>query len=369
MRSSVAVIGAGFYGCMVALELSKYFKHVALIEAEAVIMSRASYNNQARIHMGYHYPRSLTTGISCQRNHNLFYREFSDAVSNGYDPIYAIAKNDSKVTASDFEEYCLRIGAPLIVDKQLKTEYLPNGIERAYRVEEASFNIEDLRNHVQTRLSDSSVELRISTRVISIKSAKAAYILNVEKEESEHSIRFESIYICTYSNINKLLVSSGFKPITLCHELTEMPLFDTSHILPNISVTVMDGAFFSLLPFPAQTLNTLSHVSYTPHFSWIDDGSQDLPEAKIIINSHPRSNQRKMILDASKFMPDLAQARYHDSLWEIKTTLPLNALNDGRPILFKKCAKDIYVVLGGKLDNIYDIRSELKTKYRVSEYA
>ena len=32
----------------------------------------------------------------------------------------------------------------------------------------------------------------------------------------------------------------------------------------------MCGPFFSLMPFPAAGLQTLSHVRYTPHFAWLE---------------------------------------------------------------------------------------------------
>ena len=57
------VIGGGFYGCAIAIYLVKQrgLKQVHLVEREPGILTRASYNNQARVHNGYHYPRSFTT--------------------------------------------------------------------------------------------------------------------------------------------------------------------------------------------------------------------------------------------------------------------------------------------------------------------
>ena len=50
------IVGGGFYGCEVARELRRYFDRVLLLENEADLMHGASYNNQARVHQGYHYP-------------------------------------------------------------------------------------------------------------------------------------------------------------------------------------------------------------------------------------------------------------------------------------------------------------------------
>jgi len=59
------IIGAGFYGSAIAIYLARErgLKNIVLIERESALMLRASYNNQARVHNGYHYPRSFTTGL------------------------------------------------------------------------------------------------------------------------------------------------------------------------------------------------------------------------------------------------------------------------------------------------------------------
>ena len=57
------VIGGGFFGCSIATELITEHgnSNVLIVERERDVMKRASYGNQARVHNGYHYPRSFTT--------------------------------------------------------------------------------------------------------------------------------------------------------------------------------------------------------------------------------------------------------------------------------------------------------------------
>ena len=55
------IIGGGFFGLSVALLLKERGLSVVVLEREKEPMLRASYNNQARVHGGYHYPRSLMT--------------------------------------------------------------------------------------------------------------------------------------------------------------------------------------------------------------------------------------------------------------------------------------------------------------------
>ena len=59
----VAVVGGGFYGIMASLEAAKFrkVKEVYIFEKEASLMQAAGKYNQARLHLGFHYPRSFQT--------------------------------------------------------------------------------------------------------------------------------------------------------------------------------------------------------------------------------------------------------------------------------------------------------------------
>jgi hypothetical protein len=76
-----------------------------------------------------------------------------------------------------------------------------------------------------------------------------------------------------------------------------------------------------------------------------------------------------MMKDAQRYMPLLKEARYMHSHFETKTVLLQNEIDDGRPILWR-CnygLKGLYVVLGAKIDNIYDINQALDKETFTSE--
>ena len=56
----IAIIGGGFYGCYLAKHLSKNNK-VYLYEKNSKLIQESGRNNQYRLHLGFHYPRSLKT--------------------------------------------------------------------------------------------------------------------------------------------------------------------------------------------------------------------------------------------------------------------------------------------------------------------
>jgi len=57
------IVGGGFYGCCLALYLRSISTRVVVLEAGDKLLDRASRVNQARIHTGFHYPRSVLTAV------------------------------------------------------------------------------------------------------------------------------------------------------------------------------------------------------------------------------------------------------------------------------------------------------------------
>ena len=74
----VLVIGGGFYGAYISAHFSKLGKKVILCEKDNGLMLRASFANQARVHNGYHYPRSVLTALRSRVSFPRFSAEFKD---------------------------------------------------------------------------------------------------------------------------------------------------------------------------------------------------------------------------------------------------------------------------------------------------
>jgi glycine/D-amino acid oxidase-like deaminating enzyme len=196
------------------------------------------------------------------------------------------------------------------------------------------------------------VEVRLRTRALSI----SAEGLRLEGERGEELLQGAPVFNCTYSALNELLERSGLDLIPLRHELTEMLLIEPPEELRHAAVTVMCGPFFSTMPFPALGLHSFSHVRYTPHVSWEERTRAVAHPTRI-----PRSNAVHMLKDAQRYLPLLSRARTVRSFFEVKTILPQCEGDDSRPILFKRSARlpHLISVMGGKIDNVYDLPREL----------
>ncbi len=145
----VVIIGGGFYGLRIALFLreSLGLRSVLVLEKEREVMNRASYVNQARVHNGYHYPRSILTAYRSRVNFPDFVDEYRDAVVDDFTHYYAISRRLSKVNARQFELFCDRVGAFYApAAPSVAAMFSPATVEKVYRVTEPAFNSRILRD-------------------------------------------------------------------------------------------------------------------------------------------------------------------------------------------------------------------------------
>lgn len=154
-QQTAVVIGGGFYGAAIAVYLAKQrgLKRVLLIEREPALLMRASYNKQARVHNGYHYPRSFTTAYRSRVNLPKFVRDWPDAIKQDFTKLYAIARRNSKVTAKQFERFCRDIGSSIEpAEPALKALFEPRLIEDVFLVQEYAFDTTRLADWAQREL-------------------------------------------------------------------------------------------------------------------------------------------------------------------------------------------------------------------------
>jgi glycine/D-amino acid oxidase-like deaminating enzyme len=355
------VLGGGFYGVAIAnyLKVQRGLRRIALVERESGLLLRASYNNQARIHNGYHYPRSFTTAFRSRVNLPRFVVDYGAAVRSDFTKVYAIARLNSKVTARKFERFCRHIGASLEpASKEIRKLFERRLIEDVFVAREYALDASRLMTWAERVLHEARVDVHVNCRAVAL--YKGRYGLAVECEgTTAGKLNGRYIFNCTYSGLNQLEGQFGGTQTRLKHEIAEIAMVKVPAVLTGIGITVMDGPFFSILPFPARALHTLSHVRYTPHQQWPDQRGSD-PYRKL--DAYDRETHvDRMIRDVVRYMPCAADVMYSGSLFEIKTVLSKNEGDDGRPILFEKHPElpGCYSILGGKIDNIYDVLEKL----------
>lgn len=348
------IIGGGFYGCSLALFLRSVSDRIVLVEAGDRLMNRASRVNQARVHTGFHYPRSVLTAVKSMVLHQRFAADFPDAVVDDFQMLYAIARRRSKVSAKRFHRMFADMGAPIAPANPFQSSlFNPATVEAVFACTEHAFDYSVLRERVSNRLDALGLDVRLNSQVREIEEQPDKVIVRLSSGE-EIAARF--VFNITYAQINSVLRSGGLPEANLKYEMTEIALVRPPPLMSGYAVTVMDGPFFSLMPYPAEHLYSLTHVRYTPHRSWTDRNTE-LSAYDVFAGMAQESRHRHMILDGMRYVPCLAEAEWVKSLYDVKTVLVKSESDDGRPILYQRqpAGSRVTSILGGKIDNIYDL--------------
>ena len=86
------IIGAGLYGLYAALVCGEKGEKVLVLEYDDQPFRRATFINQARIHMGYHYPRSYTTAKKSADYYHLFHKDYGFCIKEDFEKFILFPK-------------------------------------------------------------------------------------------------------------------------------------------------------------------------------------------------------------------------------------------------------------------------------------
>jgi hypothetical protein len=366
------VIGGGIFGVYAALYLAKRGQRVCLLEKEARLFQKASIVNQARLHSGYHYPRSVATARMSDDNKSRFTSEHQQFINFEFRKYYAIDKFGSFTDGQQFERFCEYIGIPC--------ERVPqhplfnfNRIEALYATTEYSFDPFLIGKYYQEKLTE---EKRITTFTsVSILAAHPdthtwRLQINTDSPANKASIELSCYQVinATYAGSNAINRLFGVSDIPLMHEIAEIA-FVTSPQVQQIGLTVMDGPFGSLMPYGLSGLLSLSSVAYTHHkVSYNNLPTFDCQERNPICrpnfasncntcSAKPLSNYRKMLAQMRQYFSKSVDFQYFYSLYTIKSKLKANFIDDGRPTEIAKLHDEppFYCIFAGKINSIYEI--------------
>ena len=362
------VMGGGFFGCATAIHLAQKGWSVDVLEQGAALMQRASYVNQARLHNGYHYPRSFQTAIRSRANMPQFCEVYPEAVFTEFLPLYAIARYDSKVSARGFAHFCKASGIPLrratAQDRSLFDHRL---IEEVFEAVEPAFDARALLAQALKVMPTLGIRVHLNTRVTGVTNALTTAQSLLVKTQAGDVFSAPWVFNCTYAALNHVSGREGPPQMSLQHKISEVLLVKPPPELKGRGITLMDGEFFSLMPFPARGLHSLTHVRHTHHVSWVENSQSAQPVNPLLIlenylRAHPqgmagRSRGPWMIRDAQRFVPCIQNVKVVESLMEVKTLMTKTAVDDARPILFHRDAAmpGLVSIMGGKIDNIFDV--------------
>ncbi|OGS32820.1 MAG: amino acid oxidase [Elusimicrobia bacterium RIFOXYC2_FULL_34_12] len=360
------ILGAGIYGFYASFLLAKKNLNIALIECDNEVFKRASDINQRRVHKGYHYLRSVSTAKSSAKYFNRFCDDFKPAIHSSFKKIYAVSNRNSYTSHRQFLKFCEFCQIPVLeINPSI---YFNDGtIEGAYETEEFAFDSDIIKEILLQKVNNfNNFKLFMNKRIIKSEKDDKFYYLTFE--DGTH-IKTKGVFNCTYASVNQVLSLFGFELFDLKYEICEVILCSVNQNLKNVGITVMDGPFFSTMPYGKCGLHSLTAVEFTPH----DTSYNKLPTFKcqktnksctpIVLQncntckSRPKESYVYMRQLAKKYMKPSYEFEFKESLFSIKPIMLSSEIDDSRPTLIKIYNKSpLFIsVLSGKINTIYEL--------------
>ena len=366
------IIGAGLYGLYSANLCGQKGEQILVLEYDADAFKRATFINQARVHNGYHYPRSYSTAIKTAKYFKRFNEDYGFSMLIKFDQIYATSSEFSWSDAKQFQKFC---DAAHIKCEEISTKkYFKDGYcDGAFLTEEYTYDAQILKEFFVEKIKElPNVKIKYGVRIRSIQNNGKEY-----EVEMLDGAQYKSNFIlnATYASVNQIQNYLGFEHFKIKYELCEIILCNVNDKLKNTGLTVMDGPFFSIMPFGKSGYHSLTAVTFTPHVAC----KESLPRFNCQLKSNgfctplqlgncndcpakPESAWPYMSNLARKYMRDDLQFEFDHTLYSMKPILLASEIDDSRPTVIKSFSTNptFVSVLSGKINTVYDLDDILK---------
>jgi hypothetical protein len=360
------IIGAGIYGLYSTLYCAMKGQKVLVLECDPTPFRRATYINQARVHQGYHYPRSISTAMKSAKYFERFNSDYNFCINREFDKIYATSSLYSWSDGEQFKDFCKAANIPC---EELNTGkfFKENMCDGAFLTREYTYDAMILKDYFIEKLNQyKNVTIKYGVNIRKIEKLQDTYAIFTDDEEYRTSFLLNA----TYAGTNQILDMVGYEKFKIKYELCEIILCDVNERLRQYGITVMDGPFFSIMPFGKTGLHSLTSVTFTPHNTSYDSvpifecqsRSGGYCSAYGLGNCNdcmakPETAFPYMDKLARKYLKEEFDFAYKSSLFSMKPILMSSEIDDSRPTVIRVYSrKPMFVgVLSGKINTIYDL--------------
>ena len=247
----IGIIGAGWFGCHIALQLKKANYQIDLFEKAKDIFSNASGNNQNRLHAGYHYPRSKKTIEVSKLGFKKFKKEYGSLTKKIINNIYAIS--DTKESKIDWKKY-----SKIIKDSKLNYKI----IKKNNKLIDGFKNLEQSLTCPEELILESKA-ISFFKKKLNLSIKLNTTIKNIVKKNNKFFVNgklYDYLIDCSglqFENKNYKIIKN------LKYEYCVIFLYKKKNMKPHPGLTIMDGPFFTLYPWDESGNFGLYSVKYS----------------------------------------------------------------------------------------------------------
>lgn len=369
------IIGAGLYGLYSALFCGQKKQKILVLECDSTAFCRATYINQARVHQGYHYPRSISTAMKSAHYFERFNKEYGFCVNREFDKIYATSSQYSWSNGEQFKNFCKAANIPCeeLHPGRFFKDQMCDG---AFLTREYTYDAMLLKNYFLEKLSllSNNVEIQCGITIKRIEKLQDTYVIYLNNGKK---YRTGFLLNATYAGTNQIINLVGYEKFRIKYELCEIILCDVNEKLNNYGFTIMDGPFFSIMPFGKTGVHSLTSVTFTPHTTSYDEvptfACQEKSDSYCSTFrlgncndclARPKTAFPYMKNLAKKYLKDDFKFTYKSSLFSMKPILMSSEIDDSRPTVIKIYTKNptFVSVLSGKINTVYDLDEVLSNE-------
>ena len=360
------IIGAGLYGMYSAIFCGQKKQKILVLECEAEPFRRASYINQARVHQGYHYPRSISTAMKSAGYFERFNKDFDFCINRKFDMIYATSAQYSWTDGKQFKRFCKAVNIPC--EELNPGRFFRDGMcDGAFLTQEYTYDAMILKNYLLEKLHTlKNVEIKYGVNIKRIEKLQDTYAVFADNEE----YRTGFLLNAAYAGTNQILDMAAMDKFEIKYELCEIILCDVNDRLRQYGFTVMDGPFFSIMPFGKTGYHSLTSVTFTPHttsyeampnFNCQKESGGSCSAFKLgncnDCTAKPQTAFPYMENLVRKYLKDEFGFKYRASLFSMKPVLMSSEIDDSRPTIIRTYSKNptFIGVLSGKINTVYDM--------------
>lgn len=368
------IIGAGLYGLYSALFCGKKKERVLVLECDPTPFRRATYINQARVHQGYHYPRSISTALKSAGYFEKFNKDYSFCINGEFQKVYATSSQYSWSDGAQFKSFCKAADIPC---EELHAErFFKKGMcDGAFLTREYTYDAMILKDFLLDKISGyENIKITYGASVSRIEEVQDYYDVYTDNGK-----KYRSAFLlnATYASTNQILHMAGYEKFGIKYELCEIILCDVNQKLKEYGFTVMDGPFFSIMPFGKTGIHSLTSVTFTPHTTSYEglptfscqgkSGGYCSVEHLGNCNdcpARPKTAFPYMANLARKYLRDEYDFSYKNSLFSMKPILMSSEIDDSRPTVIRVYHKNptFVGVLSGKINTVYDLDEVLSNE-------
>lgn len=316
---NIAIIGGGWVGCHLASKL--LINHeVVIYEKNSKLFAETSYNNQNRLHLGYHYPRSSKTRDLCKNTFERFLSDYEFLTTTVPNNWYGVVSDKSIVDLGTFSQIFNAY------DHKVVEKFNLNNIEGCINVLERQIDFNNAHEYFNDKLSNLHIKKQVK-----------------KDELSKLSKRYDFVIDCT----NNYLVNLKQE---FYYELTVSYLYKKYKDTEFDALTLVDGNFFSIYPY-RDNLYTLTDVEYTPIRRFDKVKKLEKYKENIDGSSFIDTNREHIEKKVKKYFSDFDK-HFHYHSYFLSTKSKIKSASDNRaPVIIPD--DNVIHCFTGKIQGIY----------------